>query len=114
MLGKDSPAIKEGRVIASQSLSGTGALKLASEFLRRLCKIDTVYLSDPGFPVHNLQFRHANFANIRAYRYWHAENRSIDFDGMMQDLQEAPPRSVVLLQACCHNPTGKWRISTWC
>ena len=73
--------------------------------------MDTVYLSDPGYPVHNLQFDYAGFKNIRTYRYWDSENRSIDFDGMMQDLENAPARSVVLLQACCHNPTGKYSMN---
>lgn len=106
LLGEDSLAIKERRVFSSQSLSGTGALKLIAEFLRRHCNIDTIYLSDPGYPVHDLQFRHANFKNINTYRYWDVKNRSIDFDGMIQDLNNAAARSVVMLQACCHNPTG--------
>lgn len=55
---------------------------------------------------HNLVFVNAGFTDPRVYRYWDPVNRSIDFQGMMEDLRGAPPNSVVIFHACAHNPTG--------
>ncbi|XP_064465698.1 aspartate aminotransferase, cytoplasmic-like isoform X1 [Ornithodoros turicata] len=106
MLGEDCVALKEGRAIGIQALSGTGSLRVAADFLVRHGKFTTIYVSTPTWPNHNLVFKHSGFQNVKQYRYWDAKNRCLDFDGMIEDLQSAPEDSVVVLHACAHNPTG--------
>jgi len=106
LLGEDSVAIKEGRVISAQSLSGTGALRVLADFMKRCCNVDSVYISSPSWPNHQLLFKHANYSNINTYRYWKQDTRSLDITGMLEDLDKAPKGSLVILHACAHNPTG--------
>lgn len=106
VLGKDSIALKEGRAFGVQSISGTGALKIGADFLRRCLGYDSVYISAPSWPNHQLLFNHSGYSNIKTYRYWDAENRCLDFNGMMEDLSQAPAKSVIILHAVAHNPTG--------
>lgn len=107
LLGDDSPALREGRVLSSQaSGSGTGALKILIDFLKKCCDANTVYLSEPNWPNHQVLFEHANYTDIRTYRYWDHTTRSLNLSGMLEDLNRAPKGSVVLLHASCHNPTG--------
>ncbi len=106
LLGRDSPAVKDGRAFGLQSLSGTGALRNGAEFLHRQLGLSTYYVSDPTWGNHNLIFKNAGFTDGRKYRYWDASSRALNFDGMIEDLKAAPERSVVILHACAHNPTG--------
>lgn len=106
VLGEDSVPLKEGRVISAQSLSGTGALRILADFLRLCCQADTVYISAPSWPNHQLLFKHANYTNINTYRYWNSATKSLDLNGMLEDLEKAKKGSVVILHACAHNPTG--------
>lgn len=107
LLGTNSPAIAEGRVLSSQaSGSGTGSIKILIDFLKHSCNANTVYLSEPNWPNHQVLFEHANYTDIRSYRYWNHATRSLDLAGMLEDLSRAPKGSVVLLHASCHNPTG--------
>ncbi|XP_068614970.1 aspartate aminotransferase, cytoplasmic-like [Brachionichthys hirsutus] len=110
-LGDDSPAIQENRVGAVQCLGGTGALKMGAEFLRRFHngKNNTktpVYVSAPTWANHSGLFIHAGFEDIRPYKYWDAERRGLDLDGFLGDLESCPERSIFILHACAHNPTG--------
>ena len=68
LLGEDSPALAEGRTCGVQSLSGTGALRVGGEFLKRILGYETVYISNPSWGNHKLLFKNADYANIRAYR----------------------------------------------
>jgi aspartate aminotransferase len=106
VLGKTSPAISEDRMTAVQSLSGTGALRTGADFLCKQLKFDTFYMSDPTWGNHGLIFKTAGFANARKYRYWDQPSRSFDFEGMLEDMRNAPPNSVIILHAIAHNPTG--------
>ncbi|CAB0033018.1 unnamed protein product [Trichogramma brassicae] len=106
LLGNDSKAILEGRVIAVQSLSGTGALRLAAEFLSRIMHLDTFYYSKPTWENHRLVFLNGGFTKNCEYRYWNPKTCGIDFEGMIEDLEKAPEHAVVILHACAHNPTG--------
>lgn len=106
LLGDDSPALKENRAFGIQSLSGTGALRIGADFLKSCANFQTVYISQPSWPNHHLVFRKAGFTDLRTYRYWDAKNRCLDFEGMIEDLQNAPEDSIVVLHVCAHNPTG--------
>jgi len=105
LLGEDSAALAEGRAVGVQSLSGTGALRIGAEFLKRILGRHTVYISDPSWGNHKLLFTHAGY-NVRSYRYWDGQAKRLDFAGLCEDLTSAPSSSVVILHACAHNPTG--------
>ncbi|XP_067008255.2 aspartate aminotransferase, cytoplasmic [Anabrus simplex] len=106
LLGDKNPAILEGRAIGIQSISGTGAIRVGAEFLRRVLKFKTVYICNPTWDNHHRIFNLTGYSSIREYRYWDAAKKGLDLAGLLDDLQQAPPRSVVMLHACAHNPTG--------
>ncbi|XP_047478353.1 aspartate aminotransferase, cytoplasmic-like [Penaeus chinensis] len=106
LLGATHPAIAEGRMTSVQVLSGTGGLRIAAEFLHRILKYNTFYFSTPTWGNHRLIFTQAGFTDVKQYRYWDGKTKGLDFDGMIEDLQNAPENSVVILHACAHNPTG--------
>jgi aspartate aminotransferase len=106
LLGENSSALKEGRTMGIQTLSGTGSLRIGADFLHRILGKNTVYYSNPTWGNHGLIFGRAGYTDLRQYRYWDAENRNLDFSGMMEDLGQAPSGAVVILHACAHNPTG--------
>lgn len=106
LLGSDHQAIKDGKVTSIQVLSGTGGLRIAAEFLHRVLNYDTFYISNPTWGNHKMIFNQAGFTNCVQYRYWNAGTRGLDFDGMIEDLKNAPENSVIILHACAHNPTG--------
>ncbi|XP_034254523.1 aspartate aminotransferase, cytoplasmic [Thrips palmi] len=106
LLGSDSPALADGRAFGVQTLSGTGALKVGADFLHKHLKLTTFYYSSPTWENHGLIFSNAGFTEPRQYRYWNPETRNIDFEGMLEDLKNAPKGSVIILHACAHNPTG--------
>ncbi|XP_071827796.1 aspartate aminotransferase, cytoplasmic-like [Apostichopus japonicus] len=105
VLGDDSPALLEHRAIGFQTLSGTGALRLAAEFLKLRANHSVVYLPDPTWGNHTSIFQLVGF-DIRKYRYWKPETKGLDIDGLIEDLKNAPENAVVVLHACAHNPTG--------
>ncbi|MDO5068363.1 MAG: amino acid aminotransferase [Propionibacteriaceae bacterium] len=105
VFGADSPAVTEGRIVTTQSLGGTGALKLGADFIRTLTPRATVLISDPSWENHRAIFARAGFT-VGTYRYYDAAARGIDVDGLIADLEAAAPGTVVVLHACCHNPTG--------
>ncbi|XP_060074794.1 aspartate aminotransferase, cytoplasmic-like, partial [Ylistrum balloti] len=106
LLGGENNAITDNRVLGTQALGGTGALKLAAEFMHRHLGVDVVYVSNPTWGNHIGIFRDAGFSDIRKYHYWKADTKSLDFDGMITDLTNAPERACVVLHGCAHNPTG--------
>jgi len=106
LLGENSVAIKEGRAFGAQALSGTGALRNGAEFLSRITGLNCAYYSDPTWGNHGLIFKNAGFTDIRKYRYWDAQRKCLDFDGFIEDLENAPAKAVIILHACAHNPTG--------
>jgi aromatic-amino-acid transaminase len=103
VFGEGSDAL--GRTITVQALGGTGALKLGADFLRFVAPGASVLISNPSWENHRALFTRAGFT-VGEYRYYDAAARGIDFDGMLADLRAAEPGTVVVLHACCHNPTG--------
>ncbi len=103
--GADSPAVVQGRIATAQSLGGTGALKVGADFIATLSPGSPVLISDPSWENHRAIFTRAGFT-VGTYRYYDAEAKGIDVDGMIADLEAARPGTVVVLHACCHNPTG--------
>lgn len=106
LLGSNSAAIAQGRAFGIQALSGTGALRLAAEFLSRILHYDTFYYSKPTWENHRFVFMCGGFKNACEYTYWNPNTRGIDINGMLKDLDEAPENAVIILHACAHNPTG--------
>ncbi|KAL7736712.1 hypothetical protein ACLKA6_015571 [Drosophila palustris] len=105
-LGADSVALKEKRAFGVQTISGTGALRLAAEFLLQQLKRNTVYYSNPTWENHHKIFADCGFTNLHSYRYWDESKLQLDFNGMLADLEQAPSGAVIILHACAHNPTG--------
>ncbi|WP_313517635.1 amino acid aminotransferase [Pseudomonas sp.] len=105
LFGADSALLAEGRVITAQALGGTGALKVGADFIKRLLPDAVVAISDPSWENHRALFESAGFP-VQNYRYYDAASHGVDRAGMLADLQALPARSVVVLHACCHNPTG--------
>jgi len=105
LFGADSPLLSAGRVITTQSIGGTGALKIGADFLKRLLPDATVAISDPSWENHRALFESAGFP-VQNYRYYDAASHGLNRAGMLDDLKALPPRSIVVLHACCHNPTG--------
>ena len=105
LFGADSQIIAQDRVRTVQSLGGTGALRIAAEFIKRQTKAQNVWISTPTWPNHNAIFNAVGMT-IREYRYYDAERKALDWDNLIADLSNANEGDVVLFHGCCHNPTG--------
>jgi len=105
VFGADSAVIKEKRTLTVQAIGGTGALKIGADFLQRFLPSSDVYISDPSWENHRALFESAGFT-VHNYAYYDAATRGVDFDGMLAALKAMPAGSIVVLHACCHNPTG--------
>jgi aromatic-amino-acid transaminase len=105
LLGNDSPLIADGRVVTAQALGGTGALKLGADFLKRLNPTGKVAISDPSWENHRALFEYAGF-EVLNYPYYDAATHGVKFDAMLEAFNSYPAGTVVVLHACCHNPTG--------
>jgi aromatic-amino-acid transaminase len=105
LLGKDSALIANGQVITAQALGGTGALKIGADYLKRLNPNAKVYISDPSWENHRALFESAGFV-VENYPYYDTATRGVNFDGMKSCLKGLDTGSVIVLHACCHNPTG--------
>ncbi|KAG0413702.1 hypothetical protein HPB47_009148 [Ixodes persulcatus] len=89
-----------------EDFSKAAVRMLLGDLLCKHAKFTTIYMSTPTWPNHTLVFKHSGFQNLKFYRYWDAKNRCLNFAGMIEDLENAPEDSVVILHACAHNPTG--------
>lgn len=105
LYGAQSKAVSQGHVAIVQTLSGTGALRLGAEFLKRYAPGKKVFISSPTWGTHNSIMDHSGMEHA-PYRYWNAEKRDLDLGGMLADLDNAPTGSIILLHAAAHNPTG--------
>jgi aromatic-amino-acid transaminase len=103
--GADSAVVKESRAVTVQGLGGTGALKVAADFLRRVNPGAQVWISDPSWENHRALFEQAGFT-VMTYPYYDAATHGLDFAGMTAALEKLPAGAIVVLHACCHNPTG--------
>ncbi len=105
VFGADSEPVTSGRVATVQAIGGTGGLKIGADFLKKLNPKAKVLISDPSWENHRALFDGAGF-EVGTYRYYDAETRGLNVAGMLADLSAAPAGTVVVLHACCHNPTG--------
>ena len=105
VFGQDSEPVQSGRVATIQAIGGTGGLKVGADFLKRLNPTAKVLISDPSWENHRALFTAAGFS-VESYPYYDADKRGVNFDGMLAALNAAEAGTVVVLHACCHNPTG--------
>jgi aromatic-amino-acid transaminase len=105
VFGPESPAIRDKRVVTVQALGGTGGLKVGADLLRRLDPAAKVWISQPSWENHRALFENAGFA-VENYPYYDAATHGLDFASMLGALKALPARDIVVLHACCHNPTG--------
>ena len=105
LFGADSRLVAEGKVVTVQTLGGTGALKEGADYLKRLLPDATVYISDPSWENHRAIFETAGFP-VDTYPYYDTSTRGVDFAAMKSAFEKLPAGSIVILHACCHNPTG--------
>jgi aromatic-amino-acid transaminase len=105
VFGADSAIVQAGRVATVQALGGTGGLKVGADFLKKLSPAATVLISDPSWENHRALFTNAGFT-VGTYPYYDADRLGVNFPAMLAALKAAAPGTVVVLHACCHNPTG--------
>ena len=105
LLGDDSPIIRDKRAVTVQALGGTGGLKLGADFLRKFGSSDEVWISDPSWENHRALFEYAGFT-VKNYPYYDAATHGVNFPAMEKALDGLAPGTIVVLHACCHNPTG--------
>ncbi|XP_056849759.1 retrovirus-related Pol polyprotein from transposon RE2 isoform X2 [Raphanus sativus] len=105
ILGDDSHALEENRVVTIQCLSGTGSLRVGAEFLAKHHQQSVIYVPNPTWGNHPSIFTLAGLS-VQYFRYYDPQTRGLDFEGMLEDLGAAPSGAIVVLQACAHNPTG--------
>ena len=105
VFGAQSPSVLAKRVATVQCLGGTGGLKVGADFLKRLNPQAKVLISDPSWENHKALFTQAGF-EVQAYPYYDAQALGVNFPKMLASLASAQAGSIVVLHACCHNPTG--------
>jgi len=105
LFGAESPLLAAGRVATSQTIGGSGALRVGADLLKKLLSTSTIAISNPSWENHRAVFSAAGF-DVVDYTYFDAATHGLNFDGMLADLNKLAPGTVVLLHACCHNPTG--------
>ncbi|QYJ80446.1 amino acid aminotransferase [Shewanella acanthi] len=105
LFGEGSDLVVSGRAATAQAPGGTGALRIAAEFLVRNTPSRTVWVSNPTWANHQNIFETAGLT-VKEYGYYNASAHDIDFDAMMTDLANAQAGDIILLHGCCHNPTG--------
>ena len=105
VFGPECAAAKEGRIVTVQTLGGTGGLKVGADFLRRAAPDSQIWISDPSWENHRALFENAGFT-VNSYAYYDAATQGVDFAGMTAALYAMPAGAIVVLHACCHNPTG--------
>ena len=105
LFGADHPIVTEGRAATSQTPGGTGALRVAADFIAQKLPAATVWISDPTWPNHPSVFAAAGL-QTKSYPYFDATSNGVAFDAMLETIRQIPIGDVVLIHGCCHNPTG--------
>ncbi len=105
LFGANHEAVASGRIATVQTLGGSGGLKVGGDFLKRYFPQSNVWVSDPTWDNHRAMFEGAGFT-VSTYPYYDAATGGLCFDAMLGAIQAIPEQSIVLLHACCHNPTG--------
>ncbi|KAJ5959251.1 uncharacterized protein N7479_006401 [Penicillium vulpinum] len=104
--GADSSAIKDNRLVITQTISGTGALRIGGAFLKQFYPgAKKIYLPNPSWANHKAVFSDSGL-EVAQYSYYNKETIGLDFEGLIADIKAAPEGSIILLHACAHNPTG--------
>ena len=105
LFGTQHEAVTSGRIATIQTIGGSGALKVGGDFLKRYFPNSQVWVSDPTWDNHRAMFEGAGFT-VNTYPYYDAATGGLKFDAMLSAIDALPTKSIVLLHACCHNPTG--------
>lgn len=105
LFGPQHEAVKSGRIATIQTLGGSGGLKVGGDFLKRYFPSSNVWVSDPTWDNHRAMFEGAGFT-VNTYPYYDAKTGGLRFPEMLAAIKTLPEKSIVLLHACCHNPTG--------
>ncbi|MEI2418220.1 amino acid aminotransferase [Orrella sp. JC864] len=105
LFGAGHEAVTSGRIATLQTIGGSGGLKVGGDFLKRYFGDSQVWVSDPTWDNHRAMFEGAGFA-VHTYPYFDPATGGVDFPAMLAAIEALPRRSIVLLHACCHNPTG--------
>lgn len=105
LFGADHEAVRSHRIATLQTVGSSGGLKVGADFIKRWFPDSQVWVSDPTWDNHRSMFEGAGLA-VHTYPYYDAATGGLNFEGMLATLRTLPPRSIVLLHACCHNPTG--------
>lgn len=105
VFGEDCAARAEGRIATLQTLGGSGALRVGADFLKRYFPTAEMWISDPSWENHRVVFERAGF-KVNTYPYYDAATGGLRFDAMLAAIEAIPQGGIVLLHACCHNPTG--------
>jgi aspartate aminotransferase len=105
LFGKQSPIIADKRARTAQTPGGTGALRVAADFIANQTSAKRIWISNPSWPNHNNVFGAVGL-EVLEYDYYDAANHALDFDGLLNSLKQAQAGDVVLFHGCCHNPTG--------
>jgi aromatic-amino-acid transaminase len=105
LFGADSALLDAGRVATAQTVGGSGALRVGADLLKKLLSTSTIAISNPSWENHRAVFSAAGF-DVVEYTYFDPATHGLNFEGMVADLHKLAPGTVVLLHACCHNPTG--------
>src|SRR5689334_302551 len=105
VFGQESRLLKEKRVVTIQALGDTGGLKIGADFLRQITPSSEVWISEPSWENHRQLFEAAGFT-VRNYPYYDPKTKGLNFRGMLDGLNGLPAGAIVVLHACCHNPTG--------
>ena len=104
--GEDSAPLNQDGIAVTQTISGTGALRIGGAFLERHYPgAKTIYIPTPSWANHNAVFKDSGL-KVEKYRYYNKDTIGLDFEGMVADIKAMPKNSIVLLHACAHNPTG--------
>jgi aromatic-amino-acid transaminase len=105
VFGADNEAVKSGRIVTVQTLGGTGGLKVGADYWRQLNPKAGAWISDPSWENHRALLEFAGF-KVNSYAYYDAATHGLRFDALLDSLNQIPEGDMVLLHACCHNPTG--------
>ncbi len=105
VFGETSSVLEQGRIVTVQTLGGTGALKVGADFLKRMLPNAQVAISNPSWENHAALFKNAGF-EVTHYPYYDAATHAVNFDGLLAAFNAYAPGTIVVLHACCHNPTG--------
>ena len=105
VFGADNEAVKSGRIVTVQTLGGTGGLKVGADYWRRVNPNAQAWISDPSWENHRALLEYAGF-KVNTYAYYDAATNGLRFDAMLASLNQVPEGDIVVLHACCHNPTG--------